>query len=110
MTAAIIRDRSPVILNPLLEEGRRIEGWTVGTGLNFSHLVFDVAFERRTTSGLIGYLVRPGRGSAEIDTSLSPTEDVQEDRLVASVIYRPGSDKDPLKKLFRALFVGDEEK
>lgn len=111
LRAGLFRDRSPVVAIGS-DTGREIEGWTVGTGLNFSRLVLDVAFERREASGLVGFRSRPGMEEGTLDFSGSPTEEVRDDRIVASVIYRPGGDKDPLKRAFKFLFVGasDEEK
>lgn len=110
LRAGLFRDRSPVVAIGS-DTGREIEGWTVGTGLNFSRLVLDVAFERRESSGLVGFRSRPGMEEGTLDFSGSPTEEVRDDRIVASIIYRPGGDKDPLKRAFKFLFVGasDEE-
>lgn len=103
--AGLFRDRSPV--TDLTGTVREIEGWTVGTGLNFSRLVLDVAFERRESSGVVGLRFRADQ---PVEGSLA-TETVRQDRLVASLIYRAGGPDDPLTRLFRYLFVGprDEE-
>lgn len=101
----IYRDRSPVA-SVGFGEGRLIRGWTAGTGFNFSHLVFDVAFERRESEGPVGLVFRGGQLTPQEN---APSEKVQEDRLVASLIYRFGPD-DPIKRAFRAIFVGSGEK
>jgi hypothetical protein len=100
------RDTSPV-RDLVTDEGRRINGWTVGSGLNFSRLVLDVAFERRSSQGVVG--LRLSRGKPV--TSGATTENVRENRIVASLIYRAGGDDDPLKRALRYLFAGpkDEE-
>jgi len=100
----LFRDRSP-IADLVTDEGRRVRGFTAGTGLNFSHVVFDVAFERRTSDGVVG--IRR-RGAAASGGELS-RESVREDRLVASLIFRFGAD-DPIKRGLRSLFVGSKEK
>lgn len=107
LRGGLFRDRSP-IAELGSDQGRRIEGWTVGTGLNFSHLVLDVAFERRKSSGPLGLRLR---GGELVPQATNPsTEAVRQDRIVASLIYRFGGTNDPLKRLFRAIFVGSEEK
>src|SRR5262245_10416956 len=57
--AGTFRDRSPVVEFGSTE-GRRISGYTVGTGLNFKRLVFDVAFEHRESEGRGGIRRRQG--------------------------------------------------
>jgi hypothetical protein len=104
LRAGIFRDRSPVA-ELGSDEGRRIEGFTVGTGLNFSRLVLDVAFERRESDGVVGLRFRRG----EPVEQGNPTESVREDRVVVSVVFRFGAD-DPLKRALRYLVVGKEEK
>jgi hypothetical protein len=104
LRGGIFRDRSPV--SELgTNEGRRIRGFTLGTGANFSRFVLDFAFERRQSEGVIALRFRRGE---PVDAA-SPTETVREDRVVASLIYRFG-DNDPLKRALRYLFVGPEEK
>jgi long-subunit fatty acid transport protein len=103
LRAGIFRDQSPVS-DLASDEGRDIEGWTVGTGFNFKHVVLDVAYERRESEGVVALRLRggqPGRGAALRET-------VREERFVASLIYRFG-DNDPLKRLFRYIFVGHSE-
>ena len=103
-------DRSPVV--DLGDEGRRIRGWTAGTGLNFNRLVLDVAYERRTSSGGIRLVAGANvqRGSDPTgEVPDVPQEDVQETRVVASLIWRFGGSDDALKNLFRAIFVGPRE-
>lgn len=100
----VFRDRSPV--TDLTGAVRQIDGWTVGTGLNFSRLVLDVAFERRRSDGVVGLRLR---GLDQTTGGLS-TESVRQDRVVASVIYRAGGPDDPLKRLFRYLFVGSAQR
>lgn len=102
LRAGVFRDESPV-RDLSSNEARRIEGWTLGTGLNFSRVVLDVAFERRRSEGVVGLQLRRGQGS-----SAASTERVREDRIVASLILRLGAD-DPIKRLLRRLFVGPEE-
>ena len=87
------------------DEGRRIKGWTAGSGLNFSRLVLDVAFERRESEGVVGLRLRKGKPV----TSGATTESVREERIVASLIYRAGGDDDPLKRALRYLFAGPKE-
>lgn len=101
--AGVFRDRSPV--TDLTGTARRIDGWTVGTGLNFSRVVLDVAFEHRESSGVIGLRLRADQ---PVEGSLS-TEDVKQDRFMASLIYRAGGADDPIKRLFRYLFVGPRD-
>jgi long-subunit fatty acid transport protein len=104
LRAGILRDRSPV--SELgSNEGRRIRGFTLGSGINFRRLVIDFAFERRESEGVVSLRFRRG---APVDEA-SPTETVSEDRIVASLIYRFG-DNDPIKRALRYLFVGPEEK
>jgi long-subunit fatty acid transport protein len=98
------RDRSPV-RDLATDEGRRIKGWTAGSGLNFSRVVLDVAFERRQSEGVVGLRLRKGKPV----TSGATTESVREDRVVASLIYRAGGDDDPLKRALRYLFAGPKE-
>jgi long-subunit fatty acid transport protein len=107
LRGGVYRDRSP-IAELGTDEGRQIKGWTAGTGLNFSHFVLDVAFERRESSGRLGLRLRQGQ-PIQAGTTVS-TEDVRQDRIVASLIYRFGGAEDPLKKLFRSMFVGPKEK
>ncbi len=103
LRGGVFRDESPVrdLSN---DRARRIEGWTVGSGLNFSRFVLDVAFERRSAEAVVGLQVRRGQGA-----SASNTEKVREDRIVASLILRLGAD-DPIKRGLKKLFVGGEEK
>jgi long-subunit fatty acid transport protein len=105
LRGGIFRDRSPVS-DIGTNEGRRIKGWTAGTGLNFSHLVLDVAFERRESEGFVSLRLRAGQ---PVNQATAPRETVREDRIVASLVYR-FSDNDPLKRALRYLFVGPQEK
>ncbi|HLA79985.1 MAG TPA: hypothetical protein VJU18_20600 [Vicinamibacteria bacterium] len=98
------RDQSPV-LDFGRGEGRRIEGFTAGTGLNFKRLVLDLAFERRQSEGVVGVRVKRGQ---EAPTAAS-LETVREERWVASLIYRFGGGDDPLKRALRYLFVGGHQ-
>jgi hypothetical protein len=102
LRGGVFRDRSP-ITDLATGEGRLVEGWTVGTGLNFSRIVLDVAFERRTSEGPLVLRFRQG-----VPTAGAVTESVRQDRIVASIIYRAGGDDDPFKRLFRAIF-GDSD-
>ncbi len=95
------RDQSPV-QDLGRGQGRRIDGFTAGTGLNFKRLVLDLAFERRNSEGVVGVRLRRGQ---EAPTAASQ-ETVREERLVASLIYRFGGGDDPLKRVLRYLFVG----
>jgi hypothetical protein len=99
------QDRSPVVEFGSTE-GRRIEGFTIGTGINFSRFVLDVAFEHRESEGLVGLRLRRGEAA---DVGFNPRETVKEQRVVASLIYRFG-ENDPIKRALRYLFVGSEEK
>jgi hypothetical protein len=99
------RDRSP-IADLGTDEGREIRGWTTGAGFNFSHLVLDVAFERRESQGNVSLRLHRGQ-PVQNPTGLS-SESVKEDRFVASLIYRFG-DNDPLKRAFRFLFGGPKD-
>jgi len=105
LRSGYFRDRSP-IAELGSDQGQQITGWTLGSGLNFKHLVLDVAFERQTSSAQLGLRLRRG---VEIDTSNVTTENVRQNRIVASLIYRFGGEEDPLKRAFRAIFVGPKE-
>ncbi len=100
LRAGMFRDRSPVV-DLGASEGRLIEGWTLGAGLNFSKLVLDVAFERRESEGPL--LLRL-RGGNPVPSPNPVTEKVKQDRIVASLIFRFGSGSDPIKGLFGSLF------
>ena len=103
LRGGLYRDKSPV---PQFQgESRRIEGFTFGTGLNFDRVVFDVAYEQRKSEGDVGVAIGLLRGAT------APSEEVKEQRIVASLIYRFGSagGEDPLKKFFRGIFVGPKE-
>ena len=98
------QDESPI--GQLTGGPREIEGWTAGTGLNFNRVVIDVAFERRKSEGAVSLFLGRGQGAVNAE---APVETVRDDRVVASVMYRFGGDDDPVKRLFRALFVGPKE-
>jgi len=100
LRAGLFRDRSPIV-DLGASEGRLIEGWTLGAGLNFSKLVLDVAFERRESEGPL--LLRL-RGGNPVPAANPVTEKVKQDRIVASLIFRFGSGSDPIKGLFGSLF------
>ena len=104
LRGGLFRDRSPV-RDLVTDEGRRIKGWTAGSGLNFNRLVLDVAFERRESEGVVGLRLRKGKPV----TSGATTESVREERVVASLIYRAGGPDDPLKRALRYLFGGPKE-
>jgi len=109
LRAGYFRDRSPIV-DLGTSEGRVIEGWTLGTGLNFNHVVLDVAFERRESEGPL--LLRL-RGGNPVPAPNPVTEKVKQDRIVASLIVRFGAGGDPIKGLAGALFgeaKDDEEK
>jgi long-subunit fatty acid transport protein len=88
-----------------LREARSVDGFTLGWGLNFDRVVFDVAYEARYTKGTTGALLTP-----DFRQSLSTysTENVVYQRVVASLIVRPGrsGSEDPLIKALRRLFGG----
>jgi long-chain fatty acid transport protein len=105
LRVGVFRDRSPVV-DFASSEGRRINGWTAGTGLNFNRLVLDVAFERRTSEGAVSLRLNQGQ---QVTTARPSTESVKETRMVASLIYRAGGTDDPLRRLFRLIFVGPRE-
>lgn len=100
LRAGVFRDRSPIV-DLGSEKGRLIEGWTVGTGLNFSKLVLDVAFERRESEGPL--LLRL-RGGTPVVSANPVTEKVKQDRIVASLIFRFGSGSDPIKDALGSVF------
>lgn len=105
LRGGLFRDRSPV-RQIGSQQGRRIRGFTLGTGLNFSRFVLDVAFERRRSEALVGLVFRGGEAQAQ---NVAPRESVREDRIVASLIYRFGGADDPLQRALRFLFVGAED-
>ena len=101
LRAGVFRDRSPVT-DLGSDQGRQIKGFTLGSGLNLKHVVFDVTFERRENQGEVGL---------RLDASGDPIgevarETVMENRVVASLIFRFGGDDDPVKRALRFLFVG----
>jgi long-chain fatty acid transport protein len=104
LRGGVFWDRSP-ISDLGRSEGRRITGWTAGTGINFPHVVLDLAFERRESAGTISLRLKAGQPL----TSDAATETVREERVVASLIYR-FSDDDPIKRALRYVFVGPKEK
>ena len=104
LRAGVFRDRSPVT-DLGSDQGRRIKGYTLGSGLNFRDIVLDVTFERRENEGEVGL---------RVDAQGAPTgepirETVRENRVVASLIYRVRSDNDPIKRALRFLFVGPRD-
>lgn len=103
----LFRDRSP-IAELGTEQGKLIKGWTAGTGLNFSRLVLDVAYERRSSEGRV--FLRLQRGQPVQTAGNVSTEKVRQDRIVASLIYRAGGSDDPIKRLLHSIFVGPREK
>jgi hypothetical protein len=105
LRAGLFRDRSPV-RQIGSDGGRLVRGWTVGTGLNFSRVVLDVAFERRRSEALVGLVPRAGVANPQ---AVAPSERVVEDRLVASLIWRFGGADDPLQRALRFLFVGPKD-
>jgi long-subunit fatty acid transport protein len=104
LRVGIFRDQSP-ISDLGRSEGRRITGWTAGTGINFPHVVLDVAFERRESAGTVSLRLKAGQPVP----SDAATETVREERVVASLIYR-FSDDDPIKRALHYVFVGPKEK
>ena len=107
LRGGIFRDRSP-IAELGTDLGRQTRGWTAGIGLNFSRLVLDFAFERRQSEGIVSLRLQRGQTPQTGGIALS-SENVKQDRLVASAIYRFGGDDDPLKRAFRFLFGGPKE-
>ena len=103
LRAGLFRERSP-ITDLGSDRGRRIEGFTLGSGLNFKHVVLDVTYERRNAEGDVGLRVN-AQGKPAGDFA---RERVTENRVVASLIYRFGDD-DPLKRALRFLFVGPKD-
>ncbi len=103
LRAGLFRDRSP-ITDLGSDQGRKINGFTLGSGLNFKHLVLDVTFERRKNQGDVGLrLNEQGAPTGEVTR-----ENVVENRVVASLIYRVGAEDDPVKRALRYLFVGQK--
>lgn len=80
-----------------------VRGFTFGTGVNFSRLVFDIAFERRESDVALG-LRRLNRAAP----ATSPMETVALDRVVASVILRFDNDG-AFARFFRGLFAGSDD-
>ncbi len=99
------RDQSPIPNLTADLEGKKLTGWTAGTGLNFSRVALDVAFERRESDAIIGLSVR---GEEFVVPENPATETVTENKVVASLMYRFGGDDDPFKRLFRTIFSGGE--
>jgi hypothetical protein len=96
-------DRSP-ISDLETFRGRRINGFTFGTGLNFDKVVFDVTFERRSSEGALGVSLSSLGPQLEVpEVGDFPVEKVREHRLVASLILRLGGDDDPVRKAARGL-------
>jgi hypothetical protein len=103
LRAGLFRSRSP-IREVGGNESRKIDGFTVGSGLNFNRVVLDVAFERRKSEGVVGLQVRRG----VTNSTASTVETVKETRIVASLLYR-FPDNDAIKRLLRSLFAGGDE-
>ena len=101
LRAGIFRSQSPV-LELRSGKSRRIDGVTVGTGINLTRIALDLAFERRTSEGLVGLQLRQGAPTG------GSVETVEETRVVASAIFR-FSDNDALKRLLRSVFVGGDD-
>lgn len=104
LRAGVFRDRSP-IRDLGSDRGRQIKGLSLGSGLNFKHVVFDVTFERRENQGELG-LRLDAQGAPTGETT---RETVVENRVVASAIYRFGAADDPIKRALRFLFVGPRD-
>ena len=100
------RDRSPIV-ELGSENGRLIKGWTLGTGLNFSRVVLDFAFERRESEGPLLLRLRQGQ---PVPTGTPVTESVRQDRLVASLIFRFGGGTDPVKRILGSALGDPEDK
>lgn len=103
LRAGVYRDESPV---PQFDQGgRKIDGYTFGTGVNFDRIVLDLAYEHRKSQGPVGSLL------GAFEQFEPPQEKVKEQRIVASLIYRfgGGGGEDPVKKLFQGLFAGPKE-
>jgi long-subunit fatty acid transport protein len=95
-----VHDRSPVT-DPGADHGRPIKGWTAGTGLNFAHVVLDVAYERLTSEGEVSFRLKSGQ---PIHSS-SPAETIRDNRVVASVLIRFG-ENDAIRRSLDSVFVG----
>lgn len=104
LRAGVFRDRSP-ITDLGSDRGRRIGGFTIGSGINLRRLVLDVTFERRGNEGEVG-LRLDGQGAPAGEFT---RERVRENRVVASLIYRVSSGHDPVRRLLRFLFVGPRD-
>ncbi len=93
-------------MTDLSGQARKIDGFTVGTGLNFNRFVFDVAYEQRRSTGIVSLRFKKGE---LIRSQSPPTETIRQHRFVAAMIYRAGGEDDPLKRALRFLFVGGEK-
>jgi long-chain fatty acid transport protein len=82
----VFQERSPIPDMATLDS-RRINGQTMGFGVNFDRVVLDVAFERRAYSGAVGAAL-----SNDLTTSQSTfaSESVTHYRFVGSLIFRMG--------------------
>lgn len=101
------RDRS-AIYDQDSATGRPITAWTVGTGLNFQHLVLDVAGEWRRSKGLTGAYYDLDGNILHATATAPLTEDLRVTRILVSVIYRFDRGDDPIKRaLRRVLRRGD---
>jgi len=86
-------------------DSRHLKGVTVGLGLNFRRVAFDLAAETRSGRTSIG-VVRGEQGPMA-SSGVFPTEKLQVQRLIGSVILRLGGTGDNgLKRLLRTLFAG----
>ncbi|MBI2841246.1 MAG: hypothetical protein HYX75_23250 [Acidobacteria bacterium] len=101
------RDRSPFydLSNPT---GRPIKGWTFGSGLNFQHLVLDVAGERRESEGIVGLIYDLEGNVLPVPPSDLLSEKVRVTRVVVSLIYRFDRGNDPIKGFLRRIFGGGD--
>jgi hypothetical protein len=89
-------------------DSRHLKGVTVGFGLNFRHVAFDVAAETRSGRTSIG--VVHGEQGPIASAGVFPTERLQIQRVIGSVILRLGGTGDNgLKRLLRTLFAGKKQ-
>jgi long-subunit fatty acid transport protein len=82
----IFQEQSPIPDMATLDS-RRIDGQTLGVGVNFDRIVFDVALERRSYSGAIGAALS---GDLTVSQGTFASESVTHYRFVGSLIFRMG--------------------
>jgi hypothetical protein len=87
LRAGVFQERSP-ILDMRSLSGRHINGQTLGIGISFDRVAFDLAFERRTNTSAVGVTVEGD--PPEIPTGTIADESVVHHRLIGSLILRFG--------------------